>query len=203
MATHWKSPENSKKTTEVNSSFLPPLLTLKVKVTINAVQPSALYSMHEFYSSLCEAEKIIMKMPKERKGGAIVNSFLWQLVSAFSRSFAFIPTKMTNVLQWIDEIFLSGYGIKIKQYSTDFSVWVLSSSHNCWTSAELLTPLIGNKSKTWERFCSLGLVNVWDLQRSLMPLSDSPGFNILPATMGALYSSGSAPFPQGHTFTVS
>lgn len=117
----------------------------------------------------------------------MVNSFLWQLVSAFSHSLAFIPTKMTNVLQWIDEIFLSGYGIKIKQYCTDFSVWVLSSLHNCWTLAELLTPLTGNKSKTWERFDSLELMNVWDLQRSLVPLTDSPGFSILPATMGAFF----------------
>lgn len=54
---------------------------------------------------------------------------------------------MTNVLQWIDGIFLSGCGIKIRQYCTDFSLWVLSFSHKCWTLAELLTPLMGNKAK--------------------------------------------------------
>lgn len=101
---------------------------------------------------------------------------------------------MTNVLQWIDEIFLSGHGIKIKQYCTDFSVWVLSSSHNCWTLAELLTPLMGNKSKTCERSYSQGLVNVWDLQHSLRPPSDSPGFSILPATTGAFFSSWKCTF---------
>lgn len=52
------------------------------------------------------------------------------------------------------------------------------------------------QSKTWERVYSPGLVNVWDLQHSLMPLSDSSGFNILPATMGAFFSSWKCTFPS-------
>lgn len=140
---------------------------------------------------------------QRKKGGTIVNSFLWQVVSAFSHSLAFIQTKMTNVLQWIDEIFLSGYGIKIKQYCTDFSLWVLSSSHNCWTLAELLTPLTGNKAKLGRDSTARGLwmsgiySAAWcHCQTLLVSISCQ-----LPWGLFSLHES--APFPQGHTFTVS
>lgn len=194
--------EKSNQTPEVDNLFFLPTVNLKseghnqcssaVRFTLSArVLFISLWSWKDYNENA-----------QRKKGGTIVNSFLWQLVSAFSHSLAFIQTNMTNVLQWIDEIFLSGYGIKIKQYCTDFSLWVLSSSYNCWTLAELLTPLIGNKSKTWERFCSPGLVNVWDLQLSLITLSDSSGFNILPATMGAFFSSWKRTFPwRSHIYS--
>lgn len=86
----------------------------------------------------------------------------------------------------------------------DLSVWIWHKNKTilywfCSLSIVLLAQLLNigravntidrKQSKTWERFYSPGLVNVWDLQRSLMPWSGSSGFNIPPATMGAFLSS--------------
>lgn len=54
------------------------------------------------------------------------------------------------------------------------------------------------QSKTGARWDSPGLVNAWDSQHSLVPPSESPAFQILPATSRKAHL-----FPQGHTFSVS